>query len=139
MYRGAANSPYPGAVMIRPLLLASAALFVAPPAFADTTPKTGGDSTTGNAAPATSDATDADASPQSDQDHNIIVTAPIRTSEADVLHGTSVVSGAELTRNMQPTIGETLAKQPGVSASSFGPSASRPILRGFQGERVRIM
>lgn len=69
----------------------------------------------------------------------IIVTAPYRLSETDVLSGTSVVTGEELTRNLRPTIGETLARQPGVSASSFGPNASRPILRGFQGERVRVL
>lgn len=69
----------------------------------------------------------------------IIVTAPVRQSETDVLQGTSILSGAELTRNLRPTIGETLARQPGVSATSFGPSASRPILRGFQGERIRVL
>ena len=40
---------------------------------------------------------------------------------------------------MRPTIGETLSRQPGVSATSFGPNASRPVLRGFQGERVRVL
>jgi len=75
----------------------------------------------------------------SDEERDVIVTAPFRQSETDVLSGTSVVSGEELTRNLKPTIGETLAKQPGVSATSFGPSASRPILRGFQGERVRVL
>ncbi len=69
----------------------------------------------------------------------IIVTAPVTQSETDVLQGTSVLSGATLTRNLRPTIGETLARQPGVSATSFGPSASRPILRGFQGERIRVL
>lgn len=69
----------------------------------------------------------------------ILVTAPVRQSETDVLQGTSILSGAELTRNLRPTIGETLARQPGVSATSFGPSASRPILRGFQGERIRVL
>lgn len=76
---------------------------------------------------------------QAQQGVNIIVSAPYRQSETDVLSGTSVVTGEELTRSLRPTIGETLAHQPGVSASSFGPSASRPILRGFQGERVRIL
>ena len=38
---------------------------------------------------------------------------------------------------MKPSLGETLADLPGVSASSFGPSASRPILRGLSGERRR--
>jgi iron complex outermembrane receptor protein len=68
---------------------------------------------------------------------DIIVTAPIQTSERDVLQGTTVLTGQELTRQLRPSIGETLARQPGVSASSFGPSASRPILRGFQGDRIR--
>jgi iron complex outermembrane receptor protein len=71
--------------------------------------------------------------------NEIIVTGVLQRSESDVLSGTSVISGEELTRDVRPSIGETLAKQPGVSATSFGPSASRPILRGFQGERVRVL
>jgi len=70
---------------------------------------------------------------------DIIVTAPFLQSEADVLQGTSILSGEELTRELRPTIGETLARQPGVSATSFGPSASRPVLRGLQGDRVRVL
>ncbi len=73
------------------------------------------------------------------QPRDIIVTAALPQSERDVLQGTSVISGEELTRNLRPTIGETLARQPGVSATSFGPSASRPILRGFQGDRIRVL
>ncbi len=68
-----------------------------------------------------------------------IVVTGFRRSRTDILSGTSVVSGEELTRDLRPTIGETLAHQPGVSATSFGPNASRPVLRGFQGERVRIL
>ncbi len=88
-----------------------------------------------------SPATAADAPP----DHHggasteIIVTAPFQRDRSDVLFGTSVVAGDELTRALRPTIGETLAHQPGVSATSFGPNASRPVLRGLQGERVRIL
>ncbi|HKY79984.1 MAG TPA: TonB-dependent receptor plug domain-containing protein, partial [Sphingobium sp.] len=74
-----------------------------------------------------------------DQQADIIVTAIIPRRQGDILSGTSVISGAELTRALRPTIGETLAHQPGVSATSFGPNASRPVLRGFQGERVRIL
>ncbi|MGB7407528.1 MAG: Plug domain-containing protein, partial [Pontixanthobacter sp.] len=72
---------------------------------------------------------------QNDRVAEIVVTAPgIR--QLDVLAGTSVVEGRELQRNMDGQIGEILAKQPGVSATSFAPGASRPILRGFDGERV---
>ncbi|HEX8420385.1 MAG TPA: TonB-dependent receptor [Sphingomonas sp.] len=100
------------------LVLASGAALFAVPTFAQSTAP-------GNADP--------------DSRRDIIVTGVVETSERDVLQGTSVISGAELTRNLRPTIGETLARQPGVSATSFGPSASRPILRGFQGERIRVL
>ena len=69
----------------------------------------------------------------------VIVTGVLPQSEADVLQGTSVLRGEELARELRPTIGETIARQPGVSATSFGPNSSRPILRGFQGERIRIL
>lgn len=70
---------------------------------------------------------------------DIIVTAPFERRQDDLLSGTSVLTGQELTRELRPTIGETLARQPGVSATSFGPNASRPVLRGLQGERVRVL
>ena len=76
--------------------------------------------------------------PHSDHAQDIVVTG-FRRSREDVLSGTSVVSGGELIRELRPSIGETLARQPGVSATSFGPNASRPVLRGFQGERVRVL
>ncbi|HEV2817707.1 MAG TPA: TonB-dependent receptor [Allosphingosinicella sp.] len=68
-----------------------------------------------------------------------IVVTGFRRNRTDVLSGTSVVTGDELTRDVRPTIGDSLAHQPGVSATSFGPNASRPVLRGFQGERIRVM
>jgi len=69
---------------------------------------------------------------------SIIVTALSRNRE-DFLGGVSLLSGSDLAAAKRSTIGETLASLPGVSATSFGPSASRPILRGFQGDRIRIL
>jgi iron complex outermembrane recepter protein len=69
----------------------------------------------------------------------IIVSAPIQRDRMDVLSGTSVLSGTKLTTALRPTIGETIEHTPGVSATSFGPNASRPVLRGLQGERVRVL
>jgi iron complex outermembrane receptor protein len=51
----------------------------------------------------------------------------------------TVLQGDALQLQLRSTIGETLARQPGVSASFFGPSASRPILRGLDNERVRVL
>jgi iron complex outermembrane receptor protein len=73
-----------------------------------------------------------------DQDQAIVVTG-IRRRAQDVLGGVSVLDEAELNRKVQSSIGETLAHLPGVSATSFGPKASAPVLRGLQGERIRVL
>ena len=71
-------------------------------------------------------------------DDAIVVTGVRRRAE-DVLGGVSVLSGQELTSAIRPSIGDTLTRLPGVSASSFGPTASRPILRGLGGDRIRVL
>ncbi|WP_294122896.1 TonB-dependent receptor [Sphingomonas sp.] len=68
-----------------------------------------------------------------------IVVTGVRRKENDVLGGVSVLDEADLIREVRPSIGETLAKQPGVSATSFGPTASAPVLRGLSGDRVRVL
>jgi iron complex outermembrane recepter protein len=52
---------------------------------------------------------------------------------------TTVLEGDDLTLQQQGSLGETLNKQPGVSSSYFGPGASRPIIRGLDGDRIRIL
>lgn len=69
----------------------------------------------------------------------IVVTGALQVRKEDMLSSVAVVQGAELTQALRASIGETLDQTPGVSASSFGPSASRPVLRGLQGERVRVL
>lgn len=91
------------------------------------------------ATPAFADGNKTDHGDHVSQSSDIIVTAIYARDRADILAGTSVVSGDDLVRELRPTIGETLIRQAGVSATSFGPNASRPVLRGFQGERVRVL
>jgi iron complex outermembrane receptor protein len=50
-----------------------------------------------------------------------------------------VVTGTDLQARQQPTLGETLAQEPGVSSTGFVPGSSRPIIRGFGGDRIRIL
>jgi len=59
--------------------------------------------------------------------------------ELDVLSGTDVLNADDVQRNLSGQLGEVLVKLPGVSATSFAPGSSRPVLRGFQGERVRVL
>ncbi len=51
----------------------------------------------------------------------------------------TVLKGDELQLKLQPTLGETLNNEPGVSSTSFGPGASRPVIRGLGDDRVRIL
>ncbi len=71
-------------------------------------------------------------------DGEIVVTVEGLT-QLDVLAGTNVVEGIELQRNLDGQLGEVLASLPGVSATSFSPGASRPVIRGFSGERVKVL
>src|SRR6476661_128880 len=73
--------------------------------------------------------------PRRDSSGQIVVSAK-GLKQLDVLAGTSVLAAEELQRNQAGQIGEVLSKLPGVTASGFSPAASRPILRGFSGERV---
>src|SRR5690606_29598069 len=70
---------------------------------------------------------------------NVIVVTAGGLQRLDMLAGTSVIEGEDLQRNLDGQIGEVLARVPGVSATSFSPGASRPVLRGFQGDRVRVL
>lgn len=69
----------------------------------------------------------------------IVVTGAVQVSRKDVLSGVAIVTGTELAEDVRPSLGETLAGTPGVSATSFGPNSSRPVLRGLQGDRVRVL
>jgi iron complex outermembrane receptor protein len=51
----------------------------------------------------------------------------------------SSVSGNDLLLRRQGTLGETLNGLPGVSSTYFGPTASRPVVRGLDGDRIRIL
>lgn len=47
--------------------------------------------------------------------------------------------GDGLTLRADTTLGQTLDGLPGISSSYFGPNASRPIIRGEDGDRIRVL
>lgn len=80
------------------------------------------------------------------QDNNksldsVTVTAdPFGSSEsAMILAPAKVLSGDELRNKLGGSIGETLSNELGVSASGFSSGASRPIIRGLDGPRVKML
>ena len=74
-----------------------------------------------------------------DEDLIIITASPLERSIDEAITGQSILTGAELQDRLANTIGETLKLEPGLSSTSFGAGASRPIIRGQDGDRVRIL
>jgi iron complex outermembrane receptor protein len=71
----------------------------------------------------------------------VIVTAsPFGNGEGDqILTPAKVLAGDELRDKVGSSLGETLSQELGVSASAFGAGASRPIIRGLEGSRVKML
>jgi iron complex outermembrane receptor protein len=70
----------------------------------------------------------------------IVVSASVDPRAAsEVAQPVDVVAGSELQMREQATLGETLAQQPGVTSTGFAPGASRPVIRGFGGDRIRVL
>ncbi len=49
------------------------------------------------------------------------------------------LDSVELAKNIGTSLADALATAPGVSKRSFGPGSGRPIIRGFDGDRVLVM
>ncbi|HTJ97784.1 MAG TPA: TonB-dependent receptor [Rhodocyclaceae bacterium] len=70
----------------------------------------------------------------------VVVTGnPLGSGLLDLVSPTSVMNNREISQKGASTLGETLNGIPGVSASNFGPNASRPIIRGLDADRIKIM
>jgi len=75
-----------------------------------------------------------------------ITLAPVTVSASALSLGSddmstpvSVLEGDELLRRREASLGETLEREPGIAASHFGAGASRPVIRGMDGPRVKIL
>lgn len=69
----------------------------------------------------------------------VVTASPDAASAEDLVRPASVLAGDELLAALEPTLGETLAGEPGVHSTYFGPGASRPIIRGLGGDRIRVL
>lgn len=72
--------------------------------------------------------------------NDVIVTAnPLGRSANQISQPVTVVAGDDLVYKYQPTIGETLSKEPGIRSTYFGPGASRPVIRGLEGDQILVL
>ena len=68
------------------------------------------------------------------------VTITARSLErSDLMVPAQQLSGAALTQRQGSTLGETLDNLPGIANSAFGPNVGRPVIRGMDGDRIRIL
>lgn len=68
----------------------------------------------------------------------IITGSPLEKTAAESAIAVTTVSRDEIEESGAATLGDLLANQPGISASSFAAGASRPIIRGLDNFRVRV-
>jgi iron complex outermembrane receptor protein len=69
----------------------------------------------------------------------VVTSTPLERTLFEQAQPVSVLRGPQLRLSLQPTLGETLSGVPGVSSTYFGPAASRPVIRGLDGDRVRVL
>jgi iron complex outermembrane recepter protein len=70
----------------------------------------------------------------------VVVTAtPLGSNLFDLVSPAEVLQGDSLVRRRAGSLGETLDGLPGISSTGFGPQAGRPVIRGLDADRIRIL
>ncbi|MEL7454195.1 MAG: TonB-dependent receptor, partial [Pseudomonadota bacterium] len=72
-------------------------------------------------------------------DEVVTTSSPIARPLGQTIASNSVLKEEELAERLASSIGETLRNEPGISSTSFGAGASRPIIRGLGGDRIRVL
>ena len=88
-----------------------------------------------NATPAASSGPSASAAPTLGE---VVVTGNPLGRDTSAAPAISL-GGSDLLLRSGSTLGETLSQTPGVANSYFGPNAGRPIIRGLDGDRIRLL
>ncbi len=77
---------------------------------------------------------------QEKREETIVVTAsPVGARAEELLQAINVMGEEDLSESASAGLGDILDAMPGISTSAFGPAASRPIIRGLGGDRVRML
>ncbi len=61
------------------------------------------------------------------------------TTAFDAFNAVSTLDSVELAKDMSGTVGEVLENEPGLAKRGFGVGNARPIIRGFDGDRVLVL
>ena len=69
----------------------------------------------------------------------LVTTVPGIVRQDRAYQATTVLTSRDLLKIGQSSLGETLGNTPGLTSTYFGPGASRPIIRGIGGDRVKML
>ena len=69
----------------------------------------------------------------------VVTGSPLGSGLFELVQPADVLAGRRLWQQRRSSLGDTLDGMPGVSATYFGPVASRPVIRGLDGDRIRIL
>ena len=72
---------------------------------------------------------------------DVTVTASAGGAETtfEAFNAVTTLDSFDLVREARGSLGEALQNEPGIASRSFGPGSGRPIIRGFDGDRVLIL
>ncbi len=72
---------------------------------------------------------------------DVTVTASASGTETtfEAFNAVTTMDSFDIARESASSLGDALRNEPGIAIRSFGPGASRPIIRGFDGDRVLIL
>ncbi|WP_417470759.1 TonB-dependent receptor plug domain-containing protein [Maricaulis sp.] len=73
------------------------------------------------------------------EDVVVVTGTAIEALRGETLQSVDVISLDDVVDSFDGSLGASLAALPGISTTSFGPAVGRPIIRGFGGDRVRIL
>lgn len=74
-----------------------------------------------------------------DLDAVVVTASPLKGNAESVATPVEVLYGEDLDKAKSGTLGETVAKLPGVQTTYFGTGVGRPIIRGQEGPRVQVL
>ena len=74
-----------------------------------------------------------------DLDAVVVTASPLKGNAETVATPVDVLYGEDLDKAKAGTLGETVAKLPGVQTTYFGTGVGRPIIRGQEGPRVAVL
>ena len=74
-----------------------------------------------------------------DLDRVNFTASPLAVKQVDLVMPADILSGEYLRRTGESSLGATLDGLPGLHSTSYAPGAGRPVIRGFDGDRVRIL